>query len=217
MKTIIFDFDGTLLDSRFRHEVVLREIIVSEYGSKEKLNIDDYVLYKSAGNNTVNYLTKIHNISQEDAVNIAKEWQNRIENKEYLQYDVLYFDTIETLNFLKRKYSLVLLSARQSRESLIQQLKDSEIIEYFVKIGCVNPKKALIEKEVFLQGCRNIILSIGDTEVDYNAAKLNNIMFYPLNRGFRNKEYWDLLGISSYKDLHEIYSFLENKNIGVKI
>ena len=45
------------------------------------------------------------------------------------------------------------------------------------------------------------VLMTGDTEIDLAAAKEAHCGFYMLNRGFRNKAYWDRQGITSYEDL----------------
>ena len=45
---------------------------------------------------------------------------------------------------------------------------------------------------------------IGDTEIDYKAAIETGCNYYLLNRGFRNEDYWNELGIRSYKDLSEL-------------
>ena len=54
MKDIVaFDFDGTLLDSRNRHVVVMRDVL-SQFNTD--LNIDDLIEFKSNGKNNIDFL-----------------------------------------------------------------------------------------------------------------------------------------------------------------
>jgi phosphoglycolate phosphatase-like HAD superfamily hydrolase len=211
MKTIVFDFDGTLLDSRLRHKIVLSEILTSQYLPNESIDLDDFVKYKGEGNTTLNYLVEKYKFALEDAAHIAQIWQNKIEDYQYLQYDVLFFDTIPVLTKLEDRYRMVLLSARQNAQFLYQQLEELEVFNYFDEIKCVSTTNVVNEKYKVLKEEGDIVLSIGDTEVDYNAAKQLSIPFYALNRGFRNKNYWDSLNVNSFSNLDYIALYLEDE------
>jgi phosphoglycolate phosphatase-like HAD superfamily hydrolase len=209
MKTICFDLDGTLLDSRLRHKIVIQKAILLYDNITDKIDFNDYIDYKTGGKNTMQYLTDIYKFSLEKAKIISEKWIEIIECPEYLSYDILYEDTIPTLDKLEKGHNLILISARKEEKLLMQQLKDLNIYEYFKKIKCVNPNNANNEKEKLLKNEKNIIISIGDTEIDYEASRKNNILFYPLNRGFRNKYYWDSLNLVSFENLSYINVYLK--------
>ena len=50
---------------------------------------------------------------------------------------------------------------------------------------------------------------VGDTEVDYETGKTLKIRTYPLNRGFRSKNFWMAREIQSYDDLMSVQKAIE--------
>ena len=84
------------------------------------------------------------------------------------------------------------------------------IYEYPNRICIVEPGKAIDEKKKVI---RDIVgrgdIVIGDTEVDYFCAEGVHCTSFILNRGFRDKEYWDKMGVKSYCDLEEIISMMK--------
>jgi len=199
VQTIVFDFDGTLLNSKRRHQGVLYDAISEFCGSTPNLILDDFVEYKANGYSTRDYLQNKLKFSLHDAGSITEYWKLYIEKPGYLKQDVLYDDSISTLDLLFGNYYLVLLSARQNKDMLYQQLVKFGVDKYFENIICVDPLKAISEKKVSMEKKPDIILYVGDTEVDYEAA--GKIPFFALNRGFRNKNYWDLRRINSFNNL----------------
>jgi len=208
MQSIVFDFDGTLLNSKKRHQNVLHDAICAFGNSMTNSVLDDFVEYKANGYSTKDYLLNKLMFSLQDANKITEYWKCYIENDEYLVYDTLYDDSISTLDLLFKNYDLVLLSARQNKNMLYQQIINFGINIYFENIIVVDPFNAIYEKTNFIKDKTNIILYIGDTEVDYKAA--GQIPFYALNRGFRNKKFWGLRGISSFNNLSFLLHFLKN-------
>jgi phosphoglycolate phosphatase-like HAD superfamily hydrolase len=202
MQTIVFDLDGTLLDSRKRHVVVLQNAILQAGIDVSGLSFDDFISYKANGNTTKAYLAEGCHFSQDISKKIMTEWQRQIELPENLKNDVLYYDTVPTLENLRGRFHLVLLTARQNKQAMLKGINELKIDKYFNEIVCVNPYKAKIEKILWLRNIENAILCVGDTEVDYYAAKENGINFYALNRGFRSKNYWDSKNVISFESLN---------------
>ena len=181
---IAFDLDGTLIDSRNRHHIVLKDILKSYNLS---INVDDLVDYKRNGKNNVDYL-----LSKGIDIDLAKEIQNQwvkiIENIEYIETDVLYDDAINLL----QKYSnnkKIAITARQNKANLIYELHKLGILSYFDDVFIVNPADTpRLNKEHYLKNC-NVSIYYGDTILDYKAAVNCNIKFIHRDNGFHSFDY----------------------------
>jgi beta-phosphoglucomutase-like phosphatase (HAD superfamily) len=75
-RIFIMDLDGTLIDSRKRHAIVMQEVLAH---TKWKLNPEEYLDYKAEGNSGLKYLTEVMGIDMSDAREIQQEWKERIE------------------------------------------------------------------------------------------------------------------------------------------
>lgn len=202
MKTLILDFDGTLLDSRKRHRILLEDLCQQSDLCIPCDGFSNYLEFKINGGSTFQYLTEVVKYPQEVSEKIAKQWIQKIELPTYLAFDELYQDT---LGFLKREkkngWNMVLLSARQRRDYLITQVQQLQLEPFFSSVICVSPQNAAKEKSNVLSTLSDVRYYIGDTEVDYRAACGMNVPFYALNRGFRSKKYWMEQGVISHEVL----------------
>lgn len=180
-KKIAFDLDGTLLDSRRRHSLVMNDVLHS-FG----LHIDttDLVKFKSTGKNNIDFLIK-NGIEKYDAENIQKKWIEKIEDECYLETDVLYENVCDMLSALSQKNDLYLLTARKNQESVLSQLKKFGLNDFFEEILVVSPDNVVENKSRLLLHF-GISEFIGDTILDYNAAKMAGIDFYAVKHGFHD-------------------------------
>lgn len=202
-ESIVLDLDGTLLDSKLRHSIVLMDVC-RDYDIILNANFEfkDYINYKKNGKNTLQYLMEIHQLDNEAAQKIAKSWIDKIEDEQYLLLDTLFFDTPFILSKLSTSFDLVLLTARKNKENLITQLKQKIIFDFFNEIHCVSPLSAKEEKRKVIARLENPVhCFIGDTEVDWYSAQKNNLIFIPLNRGFRDKSFWFEKSLLSYSSI----------------
>ena len=205
MKTIIFDFDGTLLNSNFRHKKLLYDVLKLSSPKVIYTDLTDYLPYKREGNSTLEYLKrKFINL---EINKINNEWIDNIENKYYLKYDTLYKDTLFCLEELRKKYNIILVTARKNEIGLFNQIEKNNLINYFNEIIIVkpgNPKYSKVKKIGF-----NISYVIGDTENDSELADNLGCIFFALNRGFRSKNFWDHRNVLSFNKLENILSELQ--------
>jgi len=206
MDKIILDFDGTLLNSKYRHKKLIYDILHSRAAQIKFADLADFVEYKRNGKSTLMYLNERYpNLDNSD---INQEWISKIENIEYQKYDKLYDDTLIFLEALKRKYSIILVTSRKNKEELFNQLKKFNLTEYFNNVVVVNPGESKYKKVIEL--FKVIKYVIGDTEDDYELATKFDCIFFAMNRGFRNKEFWRRQKVYSYAKLLTI---LPNINI----
>jgi len=202
-KNIVFDLDGTLLDSRPRHIVVLADCINQINGTAcTPDDFDDFVSYKSEGNNGLSYL-KDKKIPNEEAV--ISRWIQRIEYKKYLRLDRLYPNVLLDLKNMSDRYNLFLVTARSNKSNDAWQLAELGIGEFFREMIVVkNTGNAGLNKYRAIQP-KSLDFVIGDTEADFALANYAQCGFFPLNCGFRSAQYWRKTGLKSYNSIHEIF------------
>lgn len=183
---IAFDLDGTLLDSRKRHAILMHDILCRK---GLNLSVDDLVEYKADGHNNIEWLQS-RGFTIELAKEINREWIERIESPEYLQLDELYSHVIATLKLLSENNTLFLITARKNELSARKQISKLGISQYFEDVIVVPSGKQSSElKSIYLLDKR-INFMIGDTEVDYNAAMKANCEFRVCLEGFRSQNFW---------------------------
>lgn len=196
---IAFDLDGTLLDSRERHEKLMQDIL-----QEKDLDVDvsDILSYKAEGHNNKEWLT-LKGIDTELTETINNEWINKIETETYLSFDKLYPDTLDNLVVLAENNSLFLLTARSNERAVREQLSTLGIAQFFEEI-CVVPsgKQSSVLKSQFLQQ-KSIDFMIGDTEVDYHAALDVHCKFRVCLNGFRSSNYWKKYDVIQF-DINEL-------------
>lgn len=124
---IIFDLDGTLIDSSYRMYVLFREMIpgcdlsYKEYWDLKRSKHSHQCLIEKRYPD-VNYLE------------FNNKWLSRIESRRLLKLDNNYEDTIEVLTALYGRYPIILFTARQCRANLIWELDMLELSRFFSEI-----------------------------------------------------------------------------------
>lgn len=183
---IAFDLDGTLLDSRNRHVILMRDILL-EYNIT--VDTSDLLSYKSEGHNNIEWLIK-NGLSVDVAESINKLWVERIESEEYLHYDKLYSNAISVLEALVENNSLFLLTARRNEKAVREQISSLGIEKYFDEICVVKSGKFSSDLKAEFLKRNKITYMVGDTEVDYSAANIAGCAFRACTEGFRSSNYW---------------------------
>lgn len=182
---IAFDLDETLIKTSYRQYVVLCDLF-------PELNCFNYNNYENQRfkNSLSNFQwvnNYINDLSQEQYIS---RFTSIIENPEYLKHDVLKVD-LKLLEKLvnQEKKELILVSLRKNEKNGINQLKKLKLFPYFSEIhfvkhtGITNPKVDLIRK---LKGKYNIEGYVGDGFIDFEAADLNSIPFFPVHNKIHN-------------------------------
>lgn len=155
--TIVFDLDGTVIDSSERmYRLFLKLVPECSFTKRE---------YWDLKRNKVNHRAILEKQFPEynfDEFN--EQWMSQIEASPYLDMDTNYPDTIQVLEQLRLLgCGLVLLTARQSKTGLYQELERLGIKHFFDVIVVTEAKKS---KEQLLQE------SIDDGTVSKNKDDL---------------------------------------------
>ena len=180
---VAFDLDGTLLDSRKRHSVVL-DFVLDKYNLK--IDTSNLIDFKRQGKNNIDYLIS-KGISESLAKDIQTEWINNIENIEFLKSDELYPNAISILKQYSENNDLILITARNNDINLQKQICDLGIDTYFKNIYVVKPGQEAAKNKAEILKKKHAKLMIGDSEIDKQAADFASIDFMWVNHGFRER------------------------------
>lgn len=190
----VFDLDGTLIDSKERHWLLMKQLL-EKHSVKPMDNFSQsYMEYKADGHSGLTYLNEVMGLSSKVAEEIQKEWIEQIEDDEWLKHDTLYDDTIPTLRRLQG--DILFLTIRNNVQGLKNELDRLAMNNFETIVLSHNEKKSSALKRLD-KDC----IMIGDTEIDLYAANDFGCAYYILNRGFRSKQYWDAHGVKSHTDL----------------
>lgn len=189
---IAFDLDGTLLDSRERHKLVMNDVL-AEF--EINLNTDDLIDYKSNGHNNIEWL-QYKGVEKSTANSVQKRWIELIENEKYLTEDKLYETVIPYLEQLSQNNELFLITARNNERGTRDQLQRLGILPFLSGVRIIKSDATVSqEKANFLKENR-INTLIGDTEVDQEAALKAGCSFSAVLHGFRSKSYWSQFNVN---------------------
>jgi len=185
IKTILWDFDGVILDSMKIKGDGFLELFKDFH--KDKLN----QLYKYHFENggisrfdKIRYFYKdiLHtDITENEVLILAKEFGEIVRNNLYDRNNLIE----DSVNFIKAnyiKYNFHIVSGAEHEE--LQNLCDHfNLSNYFITIeGSPTQKSVLVSGIIKKYKYKNAeTMLIGDAMTDYNAAKNNNIKFYGYN------------------------------------
>lgn len=140
--TIIFDLDGTLIDSSERMYRLFQKLVPQSQFSKEQ--------YWELKRDKINHKMILERYFEEiDFYCFNEKWLKQIELEKYLKMDEPFYDTEDVLKALRaNSISLILLTARQSKERLLEELERMDILKYF---NLVLTTEGIKSKELLLR------------------------------------------------------------------
>ena len=197
---IAFDLDGTLLDSRKRHEIVMADVLKEE---GLRIDVSNLVSFKSGGKNNIAWLSE-KGVPGNQAKEINEKWVSLIENETYLKSDVLYPGAETLLKDLSKENNLYLITARNNRENALGQIKDLGIAQYFTDVIVVPSCRESARLKAMELLKNEVSCFVGDTESDYEAAKIAGCEFKAVSNGFRDEKFWSSKNMKSYKNVSQI-------------
>lgn len=176
-KKIFFDLDGTLLDSSDRLYNLFCDLIPECNFSKEE--------YWDFKRNKINHKMIIEKyFLNYDFDKFNSQWLNLIETEKYLNFDKLYEFTTDLIKGLDNIY---LLTARQSKENLFNELERLKIKDYFKEIYVTENKVTKYDIMKSLNLDENDIY-ISDTGRDIIWAKETGMKSIGVGWGFMSAE-----------------------------
>ena len=204
--TYVFDLDGTLIDSKKRHYLLMAELLKKKNIVVSESFADDFLRYKADGKSGLNYLVNVIGLTKKESEEINQLWISNIEKDYWLNSDVLFYDAIETCEkCIENGIEIVFVTCRHNQSGTLHQLNALGLTKYAKEIFIIDPlkqdKNTTVKK---ITATTKIDLIVGDTEVDYKAALSIDCLYYILNRGFRSKKYWDKMNVLSYENLSEL-------------
>ena len=183
---ILIDFDGTLLEGKYKHYNCYKDIINSDGGIP--LDIDIYWEMKRNKVTRDVYLEKSYYKGTYEG--FLQQWIQNIEDKKYLKYDILKPKVIETLKEWKRYANkLVLITMRNNKENLFWQLNTlgiEDLMDDVIVCRSIENKK----KHEFIKDYKiNKAIVVGDTEDDIELALSCKIKSIVVTNGLRDKKF----------------------------
>ena len=183
-KKVAFDLDGTLLDSRLRHRVVLDDVLRT---LNIVLDTSELVKSKRNGGNNVDYLVS-HGISQEMAKVIQAMWIEHIEDDKYLDGDILYNESREVL-LGYAGWHRILVTARRNKEGLFRTLRRLGLDQLFDEVYVVIPDCNVARRKAEVLAREKVLIFHGDTRSDFLASQAADVRFKFHENGFHSSRY----------------------------
>jgi phosphoglycolate phosphatase len=192
---IYIDYDGPILNIKKKCWNVHTRVI-EELGGKVTGNSDQYWTQKRNGVERKKILGECNiDASQEDAY--VRLFTAIVETDEYLRFDSLVPNVINTLERLSKEHELVMVTVRKNQVTAREQMERLKLIKYFSQllIGSEQhnesggkAKERMIRSEESMSKIKGKII-VGDSNHEISAAKLLQIPSVVVLNGFRSKKY----------------------------
>ena len=173
MKRLLFDLDNTLIKWKDEYTIALQKTI-EEFNIDIDYHVIDAVIEKQEKvHDMMNKEVLLNDINEETGLNLDMSFIERLfEHQKYIAD--IDDDVIETLEYLKDKYDIVLLT-NYFIEPQIGRLKKVGIDKYFSRFIGGDMVRIKPQKEAFLEGVKDLPLEnvtmIGDSvECDVKGA-----------------------------------------------
>lgn len=189
INTVILDLDGPILDGKFRHYQCYWDIL-REHGFTP-IPIDAYWEMKRQ---RINRHAQLSISGAGDIYEVfLDEWLNRIEEKKYLSLDRLQPGVFSKLSQWRDScIRMILVTMRNNSEHVRWQLDINNLAPLFDEVLVVGVKKGTLgkaEKVRPLLASTTSVAWIGDTEVDFKAARQLGVTACLVSSGLRTMNY----------------------------
>lgn len=177
---VIFDLDGTLIDSKPRLYALFQELAPCS-----SLSFDEYWLLKRNQVSNAQILSDQLGLPERAIRRFFEDWMKLIEDPRYLKLDRAFPGVLGALTELREQANLHLCTNRQDRRRTEQQLESLGMTGFFRKIMVTeqrNTKDQLIRSEVQAFGEPDWL--VGDTGEDIRIGRLCKLQTCAVSNGF---------------------------------
>ena len=207
-KAIIFDFDGTLVDS----EITIYECFqsITNYLAPERIDYVKNILIGPPLRDTASeILGPNHQDELDEFVNLFIEMHDDHAIKNTLPYP----GAIETLKKLSSKGISMAVATNKRYAPTINLIKHFDWQEYFAFIECSDSKSQIRNKDEMIQEILknnnfNSALFVGDTVNDGLSANLNQLPFILARYGYGRNQDWSKVklkfGIQKFSEILQL-------------
>lgn len=182
---VVFDLDGTLIDSRARMYALYRRLVPAT-----TLDFDTYWLHKRAKVPHKDLLQRQEGYGEQQVYVFIKHWMELIETPELLAMDTNFHGVPEALGRLRPHASLHVCTARQMRQPVLGQLEQLGLLQNFSSVLATEEnhksKAELITAQLSNLSCRDWM--IGDTGKDIELGKQLGMRTCAVLSGFLSRE-----------------------------
>ena len=179
---IIFDLDGTIIDSRKRVYFLFKKIV------NTNLDFNSYWLLKRQKISNQQILVEYNQYSKFDIEKFNLNWMNMIESDEMLALDKMHYGVDDLIKNLSVNNDLYLCTSRQNKNKVLSQIKNFKL-NYFKKILVTEQKNSKIDLlRTYLPKNYDKGWIIGDTDYDIKVGKKLNFFTCAVLNGFHNEE-----------------------------
>lgn len=190
--TLFVDLDGPILNTADRN-YDLYQSIVKDLGGATTYDRCDFWELKRSGLSSAEIVRRDSGANCIDAARFSELWLAQIEAPDWLSYDRLHTGVVDWLDRIASSFYLVLVTLRQSRSNLDQQLERLGLTGLFETVLCDSPVigKGWETKRRLIANCGLQIkgVMIGDSEIDIRAGKLLGLGTIAVSSGIRNREF----------------------------
>jgi len=165
-RRLFIDFDGTLIDSRVRQYELFVEIC-----GNTTITLGEYWNAKRDGINQSDMLSKYAEFTPDEEWVFKKKWMEAIEEQTRLLQDELIDNAQAFLSESAKHFNLYLVTGRQHRDRLIDQMQQLGIVRYFS--GVLNTAQRIPKAQLVRANAASATgdVFIGDSGEDILAGK----------------------------------------------
>lgn len=181
---MVFDLDGTLIDSRLRLYRLFQNLVPDSPFSYEQYWT---LKQKKISNETI--LLSILGKEESQVMRFVAQWMALIESPSYLAYDKKFVDIHTALTRFQQQADLYVCTARQLRQPVLDQLESFDILRFFKQVLVTeqkHSKETLIAAHVANLSSQDWMF--GDTGNDIQVGKLLNMNTCAVLSGFLSRE-----------------------------